>query len=83
MFGAQPVENPGSLAAVELCDVVYRGEAGNPFHPSESPVIRLSGIDGQEYLLTELQIISIIVLYISWYKCKYIMFLHDGNNLFN
>ena len=57
--------------------------AGNPFHPSESPVIRLSGIDGQEYPLPELQIISIIVLYISWYKCKYIIFLHDDNNLFN
>ena len=42
--------------------------AGNPFHPSESPVIRLSGIDGQEYSLPELQIISIIVLYILFYN---------------
>ena len=42
--------------------------AGNPFHPSESPVIRLSGIDGQEYPLPELQIISIIVLYILFYN---------------
>ena len=42
--------------------------AGNPFHPSESPVIRLSGIDGQEYPLPELQITSIIVLYILFYN---------------
>ena len=42
--------------------------AGNPFHPSESPAIRLSGIDGQEYPLTELQIISIIALYILFYN---------------
>ena len=42
--------------------------AGYPFHPSESPVIRLSGIDGQEYPLPELQIISIIILYILFYN---------------
>ena len=42
--------------------------AGNPFHPSESPVIRLSGIDGKEYPLPELQIISIIALYILFYN---------------
>ena len=42
--------------------------AGNPFHPSESPVIRLSGINGQEYLLPELQIVSIVALYILFYN---------------
>ena len=42
--------------------------AGNPFHPSESPVIRLSGINGQEYLLPELPIINIIVLYLLFYN---------------
>ena len=43
-------------------------QARNPFHPSESPVIRLSGINGQEYPLPELQIISIIALYILFYN---------------
>ena len=42
--------------------------AGNPFHPSENPVIRLSGINGQEYPLPKLQIISIIALYILFYN---------------
>ena len=38
------------------------------FIPPKSPVIRLSGIDGQEYPLPELQINSIIVLYVLFYN---------------